>query len=203
MTPRERLLGKVIAHYAKHGVRDTSLRTLATAIGTSQRMLSYHFGSREDLLTAVMHSVAIRQAAMIGNLFKETTDPFEAGWRNWEATVSTAQIFGPLYFELASHAMAGRPYADDLGRVVVDEHLDAFARAYESVTSRPHARVLARLTLAVGQGVLFNFLIDNDREAADAAIHTFTAMMRAQLNQSVPSPPSQQESPPQQESRQE
>lgn len=184
----------MVAHYAEHGVHDTSLRTLATAIGTSQRMLSYHFGSREDLLTAVMHSVAIGQAAMIDDLFNETTDPFEAGWRNWEATANTAQSFGPLYFELASHAMAGQPYAHDLGRVVVDEHLDAFARAYESVTSRPHARVLARLTLAVGQGVLFNFLIDNDREAADAAIDTFTAMVRAQLDQPMPSPP-QRESP--------
>lgn len=187
-SPRELLLGRVVAHYAEHGVRDTSLRTLATAIGTSQRMLSYHFGSREDLLTAVIHAVATRQAALIDELFTETTDPFEAGWANWEATARTAQSFGPLYFELASHAMAGQPYAHDLGRVIVNEHFEAFARAYESVTSRPYALVLARLTLAVGQGVLFNFLIDNDREAADAAIKTFTAMVRAQIGQSALSP---------------
>lgn len=159
-----------------------------------QRMLSYDFGSREDLLTAVMNTVTTAQAALIDELFAEATDPFDAGWANWEATARTAQSFGPLYFELASHAMAGQPYAD-LGQVIVNEHLGAFARAYESVTSRPHALVLARLTLAVGQGVLFNFLIDNDREAADAAINTFTAMVRAQIDQSALSPP-QPEAPP-------
>lgn len=146
-------------------------------------MLNYHFGSREDLLGAVMHSVAVGQAAMIDDLFNETTDPFEAGWRNWQATARTAQIFGPLYFELASHAMADQPNAVELGRVIVNEHIAAFARAYETVTDCSHARVLARLTLSVGQGVLFNFLIDNDRAAADAVILTFTAMMRAQLDQ--------------------
>ena len=63
---RDALLGRAIAHYAAHGIRDTSLRSLASAIGTSQRMLHYHFGSREDLLAAVLDAVAGSQAKQIG-----------------------------------------------------------------------------------------------------------------------------------------
>lgn len=59
---RDVLLAKVVAHYAEHGVRDTSLRSLASAIGTSQRMLNYHFGSREDVLVAVIDAIAGGQA---------------------------------------------------------------------------------------------------------------------------------------------
>ena len=41
-------------YVAEHGVGDLSLRGLAAALGTSHRMLSYHFGSREGLLIEVI-----------------------------------------------------------------------------------------------------------------------------------------------------
>jgi AcrR family transcriptional regulator len=179
--PRDLLLDKAIGYYAAHGVGDTSLRTLAASIGTSQRMLHYHFGSREDLLAAVIESVVSEQIATLDRLFAEVDDPFEAGRRNWEAAAATAQAFGPLFFELASHAMRGRPYAVRLGEVVVTAHVAAFRRAYASVTDDAHAEVLARLTLAVGQGVLLQLLIDGDRPAADAAVDELTQMVRARL----------------------
>lgn len=179
--PRDVLLAKAIGFYAAHGVGDTSLRTLASSIGTSQRMLHYHFGSREDLLAAVIESVVTDQIAMLDRLFAEVDDPFEAGRRNWEAAAASAQTFGPLFFELASHAMRGRPYAVRLGEVIVAAHVAAFRRAYATVTDDAQAEVLARLTLAVGQGVLFQLLIDGDRAAADAAVGELTEMVRARL----------------------
>jgi AcrR family transcriptional regulator len=48
--PRQRLLDAAIEHLGRTGIGDTSLRGLAEALGTSPRMLSYHFGSREGLL---------------------------------------------------------------------------------------------------------------------------------------------------------
>ena len=48
-SPRERLLAKAVDHVAAHGVADLSLRALAAALGTSHRMLLYHFGSKEQL----------------------------------------------------------------------------------------------------------------------------------------------------------
>lgn len=77
--------------------------------------------------------------------------------------------------------MHGEAYAERLGRVIVEENLSAFTRAYETLTVGPHAEVLARLTLSVGQGALFNLLIDGDRPAADAVIAEFTAMVRAAI----------------------
>jgi hypothetical protein len=57
----------------------------------------------------------------------------------------------------------------------------AFRRAYATVTDDAQAEVLARLTLAVGQGVLFQLLIDGDRAAADAAVGELTEMVRARF----------------------
>ena len=48
-------------HPPAHGSSDLSLRELATAIGTSHRMLIYHFGSKEGLLVAVIQTVEEQQ----------------------------------------------------------------------------------------------------------------------------------------------
>ena len=50
---RERLLAAAVDQAMRGGIADLSLRELAAAIGTSHRMLLYHFGSREGLLVAV------------------------------------------------------------------------------------------------------------------------------------------------------
>lgn len=178
---RDALLGRAIAHYAAHGIRDTSLRSLASAIGTSQRMLHYHFGSREDLLAAVIDAVAGSQAEQIGALFDGAEDPWDAGRRNWAATVEGAEVYGALWFELSTHAMRGEPYAARLGEVMVAAQLREFTRLYAARTDHAHAERLARLTLAVGQGLVFDLLIDRDRAAAEEALETFIDLVRHDL----------------------
>jgi len=178
---RDALLAKVVAHYAEHGVRDTSLRSLAAAIGTSQRMLHYHFGSREDVLTAVIDAVAGGQAERIGRLFDEEPDRTAAGDLNWRKTVEGAEVFGALWFELATHAMRHEPYAERLGEVMVTAQVREFTRLYAERTTADKAARLARLTLAVGQGLIFGLLIDRDRDAADAAVEEFSRLVRREL----------------------
>lgn len=180
-SPRTALLHKAIVYYAEHGVRDTSLRTLAAAIGTSQRMLHYHFGSREDVLAVVLETVVAEQIRTLDALFAECDDPFEAGLRNWENAATSAQTFGPLFFELASHAMYGQAYAAHFADVVITQHVRAFGRAYARVAEPAQADALARLTLAVGQGLLFGLLLDGDRRAADAAILELIDMVRGRV----------------------
>lgn len=46
--PRDELLDRAVGWFAEHGIGDTSMRTLAAELGTSGRMLHYHFGSRRD-----------------------------------------------------------------------------------------------------------------------------------------------------------
>ena len=43
--PRRQLLEHAVGYLTDHGIGDISLRELAAALGTSHRMLIYHFGS--------------------------------------------------------------------------------------------------------------------------------------------------------------
>src|SRR5262249_13802610 len=53
-TPADAILDRIVHYIRTEGPVNTSLRQLAEVAGTSHRMLKYYFGSRENLLGAVM-----------------------------------------------------------------------------------------------------------------------------------------------------
>jgi AcrR family transcriptional regulator len=175
-TGRDALLGRAIGHFAEHGVGDTSLRALAEAIGTSHRMLIYHFGSREGLLAAVVDVVeqgARDTLALMVAEAREDPDPFEAGMRFWHLVTDDALVYGPLFFELSSHAMLGLPHAVELRGRLVTTWLDALVDMWgvRGVPKRA-ARLQARLDLAVARGLLHDLLLTGDRLGVDAAMRS-------------------------------
>ena len=55
---RDTLLPKLAAHVLEHGLGGASLRPLAKAAGTSDRMLIYHFGNKEALIADLLAYIA-------------------------------------------------------------------------------------------------------------------------------------------------
>ena len=179
--PREVLLGKVVEWFKVNGVLDTSMRTLAAGIGTSNRMLNYHFGSREQLLAAVIERVCEAERDALAHVVSQNVDPIDAGQQYWTHVADTARVFAPLFYELSAHAMYGKEYADGLRQLLTDAWLTGFTQGFARVTSPENAERLGRLCLAIGRGLLFEVALTGDRVAADAAINDFTSMMRRAL----------------------
>lgn len=182
MTPREELLDRAVAWFAEHGVGDTSLRTLAAGIGTSHRMLNYHFGSRDGLLGAVVDAVERSEQAALLELASTHADPFEAGELFWARVADRAAVFAPLFFELSTHAMRGERHAAPLRQWLGEGWLPAFTDAYAAQGLPPErARVLALQSLAMARGLLFEVAATGDRVGADAAMAAWTEMVRREL----------------------
>jgi AcrR family transcriptional regulator len=179
--PREVLLERIVEWFAVNGVLDTSMRTLAGGVGTSNRMLNYHFGSREQLLAAVIDRVCENERDALDRCLRATTDPVEAGSQYWGHVAEAARVFAPLFYELSAHAMYGKPYAERLRDVLTDAWVSGFTEGFARVTTQDRAERLARLCLAVGRGVLFEVALTGDRAAADSVIEEFTAMTRQAL----------------------
>ncbi len=57
LTRKEELTEALIGYLLTHGLSDLSLRPLAAELGTSARLLIYHFGSKEGLLAAAMDAM--------------------------------------------------------------------------------------------------------------------------------------------------
>lgn len=66
---RETLLPLLAAHVLAHGLADASLRPLARAAGTSDRMLIYHFGSKEALVADLLDYLAGQFSAALDQGF--------------------------------------------------------------------------------------------------------------------------------------
>ena len=179
-SPREALLGRAIDWFAAHGVGETSLRALAKELGTSHRMLIYHFGSREGLLAEVVGAVERGERALVEQLLTEhADDPYAAGAAFWVHVADTATTFAPLFFELSGHAMQGRPHAIALRQWLVDGWIEPLAAGFErSGHSRRRSRELAHESLAMARGLLFELAITGDRAAVDAAMARYTDQVR-------------------------
>ena len=175
---RDELLARCLAWFAEHGLGDTSLRTLATEVGTSHRMLLYHFGSREGLLAAVVETVEQGERDLLQRLLTEVDDPHAAGLRFWEHVADSATTFAPLYFELAGHAMQGRQWAAGLRDWLSDGWTEALTDLWTRLgRPRDEAAELARINLATVRGLLFDLALTGDRAAADAGMRLLGARL--------------------------
>ncbi len=179
MSPKDQLLARAVTWFAANGIGDTSLRTLATALGTSHRMLIYHFGSREGLLAAVVEAVERGEQQTARELLASHDDPYAAGAAFWARVADTAQTFAPLFFELSAAAMHDRPYAGALREWLTVGWLDVIADGFRrSGFADPLAGELARLSVATARGLLLELAVTGDRPAVDAAMDRFTDLVR-------------------------
>ena len=81
---RATLLAACTDHVLEEGLIGLSLRPLAKAVGTSDRMLIYHFGSRDGLVAAVIDESTNRSVAYLNGLTAPST--VRSGvLRLWEA----------------------------------------------------------------------------------------------------------------------
>lgn len=181
-TPRQRLLDAAIEHLASHGVGETSLRGLAEAIGTSHRMLLYHFGSKGGLLVAVVHAVEARQRSVLTDLRRELGDaatPVELTRRLWKRLSDPEMApYERLFFELYGRALAGEKELRPLLEGIVDTWAEPAARLLEDVSELPadRARAQARLGVAVIRGLLLDLLAGGAPDATDQALERFLAL---------------------------
>jgi AcrR family transcriptional regulator len=170
-SPRERLLAAAVEKAMEGGITDLSLRELAAAIGTSHRMLLYHFGSREGLLTEVARTVEEDQRAAVSEwgvlsdarrLWDHFTDP-----GLWPAE--------RLFFELYAHALLGRPGTEGFLENAIEPWIAMMAPSLERELGldAKTARAEARLAVAVTRGLLLDLLATGDREAVTEAFECF------------------------------
>ena len=175
-TARRQLLDAAVEHAAHHGVGDLSLRQFATALGTSHRMLIYHFGSKEGLLTEIVRTVESRQRAQLADLVA-TADLSSADSlvRLWEHLADEALWpWERLFFEVYAQALQGRPHAQALLDEAIDTWVEPMADLLVAQGTPPaDARADARLMLAVTRGLLLDLLATGDRAGVDAAMRRF------------------------------
>jgi len=174
---RDRLLAAAVRHALDAGIADLSLRQIAAAIGTSHRMLIYHFGSREGLLVAVTQAVEEQQRSLL----------LESGAAPQDARHAWEHLSDPalwpqerLFFELYAYALRGRPGTEGFLDGIVESWVAPIAAAQvEAGADEPTARAEAGLGVAVVRGLLLDLLATGDRAGTTAAFERFIRLAAA------------------------
>ncbi|MGF7236249.1 MAG: TetR/AcrR family transcriptional regulator [Frankia sp.] len=176
---RERLLGLIADHLLESGVSTVTLRGIATAVGSNNRMLLYYFGSKERLVAdgiaeaAGRFPVFGRALAGIHGRQQPIAAWLDAVWRDISDEANTPYL--RLFFELFGLA-AHRPdrYGPFLESVGSD-WVELVGRSLRTDgVPADDAQDLAIEVVALWRGLQFALLSGADRAALDRS-HTEAA----------------------------
>jgi AcrR family transcriptional regulator len=165
---RERLLRDAVDYAVENGVGGLTLRPLAQALGVMPNTLVHHFGSKEELLSAILNGVRDRLREMRGEI--AASGSADATWAVWDWTAGPErQAFFRFFFEAYGLALREpdryRPFLD---RVVSDWLAGPDSAA-------------ATLELAVLRGLLLDLLTTGERDRVERALEIYTATRTEQV----------------------
>ncbi len=184
---RDVLLDKIIDQLMTSGISDLSLRELASQLDTSHRVLLYHFGSKEELISEVVQEVRHREKShfvdsVVPNNQASTGQALTAFY---DHNVSEAmRPYFHLFYEVWGIAQANpdayEKFLDGIVSVWVDSLSEILLRAgygYED------ARTRATLVLAAMRGLQLDIFTTGEKERADRAFDALVSLIEAELSQ--------------------
>ncbi|MGQ4420440.1 TetR/AcrR family transcriptional regulator [Streptomyces sp. SAS_269] len=176
---RRELLDQVRVYVLRNGLANLSLRPLAQALGTSDRMLLYYFGTKERMVAEALAHYERRPLLRARELLESVGSPTDPAalrrfmnevWRQFRAPDVRA-VF-PLYLEIMS---AGLLHPDRYGSVmrdVVASWTDLLTSVFQDLgMTQDRARTQATLLADASFGLLLAPLADGHWDRADKAFH--------------------------------
>lgn len=166
---KERLLDACTDHALAYGLPDR-LEPLASAAGTSARMLIYHFGTRDNLLRAVLAHARQRQLDTFGDLLRARPgEPYTTTLDNAWSSMSGPD--GQPFLRMFGQWQESAPQRlwPGFRRAATTDWLGPLEDGLRSI-GRPE---LATLVLAVIRGLLMDLDATGDTARTNRAFRDF------------------------------
>lgn len=153
--PHALLLDKMADHVLLSGLTQATLRPLARAAGTSDRMLIYHFGSKEGVISALLDHLAERLTARL----EATVIATPASTADLIADLlaqmqhPAVQAYGCIWLEVVANAARDlTAYRDAAARIVAHFQSWIADRLPQDLNPAADRQATAALALAVIEG---------------------------------------------------
>jgi len=163
---KQSLLPALAAYVLEHGLNTASLRPMAAAANTSDRMLIYHFGNKENLIAALLEHLAQRMAEALDAAMPPTRVASEKELVRDIVTLMRAPLYRPyirVWLDIISAASQGSKIHQSAGRAIIDIYLDWLAKRH------PDGAQGAAFALTLIEGTLIMDAVGHDA-TADAAV---------------------------------
>jgi AcrR family transcriptional regulator len=183
-TRKAELLDRAYAYVLEHGLADMSLRPLATAIGSSPRVLLFLFESKDNLIRALLARARADELALLERhgqaLAREGLPRAVRTTWDWLSSDQHRRLLS-LWVEAYARSLTDPdgPWAG-FATATVDDWLAIFAAAQPVTRRRSKAGQTERvLALAVLRGALLDLLATGDMERTTAAVLYHVSTMHA------------------------
>lgn len=176
---RERTLARATDYVLAHGLAGLSLRPLAAALDVSPRMLLYDFGSKQELVAAVLAEARRRGAARLAENLPPRTAPPEERLRGIWAWISAPERapFVRLFFEVHADGLTAPENYPDRAAAITD-WFEPLAATFRDIATGPDDTVTPSLVMAVIRGLLFDLTTTGDRRRTDRTLNRFCELLR-------------------------
>jgi AcrR family transcriptional regulator len=177
---RVELLDRAVDFVSAHGLSRLSLRPLAKALRSSPRVLLYYFGSKDELIVAIIRRGRARQQTTMANL-KLSSDlaPGELMrmlWRQW--TDAKHLPLMRLFFEVYALALSEPARFPGFLEGAIEEWLGALETCSTlSGYTRDDARAFATMLIAAFRGFTLDLAATRDRQRVDEAVRLWIGML--------------------------
>jgi AcrR family transcriptional regulator len=183
---RQRLLDLVAGYCIEHGVADLTLRRVAEAVGSNNRMLLYYFGSKEQMIATALVAAGARFPLVLRSFERlESTDGpldrrLDAAWRSLSAEVNLPFI--RLFFEVLGLAIHQPGRFDEFLGSVSHQWADRVTAVLrrEGMTAAA-ARRTGREIVALWRGLQLDLVSGYERGPLDRANAAAAARIAASL----------------------
>jgi AcrR family transcriptional regulator len=181
---RADLLEATIEYLLDHGVADLSLRPLAAAVHSKARLLVYHFGSKDALVTEAMIAVRERVQESFSSLVRrrEQTDATEVIQAFWQwATSPKFERYLRLFFEVQGLALQ-KPA--EYGRYLegaVSSWVEMMGVVLPEEFSPRTRKALATVAVSTTFGLLLDYLTSGQKKRTTDALEYFAEEFKAMV----------------------
>ena len=154
---RENLLPLLAAHVLEHGIAGLSLRPLAKAAGTSDRMLLYHFGSKDNLVADLLAFIASGFQLALDEVLPTGRMESRAAVLEAVAAATRSPSFGPylvLWWQIVAGAAQGEAAYKAAAGAIMDRLFDWLKELLPLGDPAPHEAARHILTLIEGAQML-------------------------------------------------
>lgn len=169
---KQELLEAAYQYVLGNGLADMSLRPLAKEIGSSPRVLLFLFGSKEELIRALLARAREEELRYLAELRDERNGLAATGrdvWA-WLADQSHRALLS-LWVEGYARSLLGEPGPwAGFGRDTVRDWLDLLAERQVPDPGGPGAEAERTLLLAVLRGALLDLLATGDTDRVTRAV---------------------------------
>jgi AcrR family transcriptional regulator len=177
--PRKQELTESILEYLlAQGLSEVSLRPLAAAVGTSARLLIYHFRSKEGLLAEVLEVLQSRLRDSFSEVLAARVDeagepPLKTFWK-WATARRNFRYLKLLYELQILAAQNPKSYARYLRR-----HSSSWIELVRTALPASERRsAVATLMIAVFDGLFLELVSTGDRQRTTEALDEFIRIVR-------------------------